>query len=286
MYTKPITQQNPSAIIFCLDCSTSMQELVEFNERVMSKASVVSMITNIMIDELIIRSSRHNRLRHYYDVAVIGYHGSSIENLLGGERIEFTPITKFDELSPKQRDYCFKQHLSNGDVTYANFITHDWIEPISEGKTPMYEALVEVYRLVDEWCCMHNHRNSFPPIIFHITDGNATDASTAELLSIAEEIKQTHTNDGNTLLVNVHIGSGEEYCSRGALFPDAIDRHSASEQMAALFAMSSEAPTSLVHQLPTINVTSGEQPPRLVAYNISPCELLNIVNIGSESIRE
>jgi hypothetical protein len=84
MYTKPITQQNPSAIIFCLDCSTSMQELVEFNERVMSKASVVSMITNIMIDELIIRSSRHNRLRHYYDVAVIGYHGSSIENLLGG----------------------------------------------------------------------------------------------------------------------------------------------------------------------------------------------------------
>ena len=41
MYTRAITQRNRSAIIFCLDCSTSMHEIVEFNNVMMSKAEVV-----------------------------------------------------------------------------------------------------------------------------------------------------------------------------------------------------------------------------------------------------
>lgn len=285
MYTQAITQNHKSAIIFCLDCSTSMQEIVEFNGMLMSKAEVVTMVTNIMIDELIIRASRHNNLRYYYDIAVIGYHGNSVENLLTGGHIAYTPITQFAEFTPKRCDYCFKQHISNNETVYANFVTHEWIKPKSEGKTPMYEALIEVYRLVDEWCLNHLNRDSFPPIVFHITDGNATDGKATDLISIANDIKHTGTNDGHTLLVNVHIGSGHEYCSRGVLFPSYVDRHSASEQMATLFAMSSEVPNTLLNQLPAI-IANKDQHPRLVAYNISPCELLNIVNIGSESIRE
>ena len=284
MYTRPITQQHRSAIIFCLDCSTSMQELVEFNERIMSKAEIVSMITNIMIDELIIRSSRQHQIRHYYDIAFIGYHGKSVENLLGHPRIEFIPITRLEELNPIQRDYCFKQYFEDGRTTYANFVIHEWIPAKADGRTPMYEALIEVYRLVDEWCMRPENKNSFPPMVFHITDGNATDGKPIDLISIAQNIKQTGTTDGHTLLVNVHIGSGDEFCERGILFPNKVDRRSASEQMATLFEMSSIAPDALLHQLPE-PIADDDQRPRLVAYNISPCELLNIVNIGSESIK-
>lgn len=262
-----------------------MHEIVEFNNVMMSKAEVVAMIANIMIDELIIRSSRHNQVRYYYDIALIGYQGDLVVNLLDDGDIRFTPIPQLNELHPAQRDYCFEQKISKDETIYANFVTHEWIKPRAEGKTPMYEALIEVYRLVDEWCMLREHHDSFPPIIFHITDGHATDATSLDLISIADNIKRTGTHDGNTLLVNVHIGSGDDYCSRGVLFPAELDSRSTSERMHTLFAMSSDVPLSLLHQLP-VKVTDDELRPRLVAYNISPCELLNIINIGSESVNE
>lgn len=286
MYSKAITQQHRSAVIFCIDCSTSMQELVEFNDVWMSKAEVVAMITNIMIDELYTRSSRHNRIRNYYDIAVIGYRGDSVENLLDGEHIELTPITALEKLSPKTRDYCFKQKLHDGTSIYANFVINEWITAKAEGRTPMYEALIEAHRLVDEWCAIHSHRDSFPPMIFHITDGYANDGTPNDLISIAQDIKNTGTTDGNTLLINVHIGSGEDYCERSLLFPYQLDMHNSSSRMHTLYMMSSVAPESIEHQLPPIEEPEVESSRRLVAYNISPCELFNIVNIGSESLKE
>jgi hypothetical protein len=260
-----------------------MQEVVEFNNLAMSKAEVVAMITNIMIDELIIRSSRHQQVCDYYDLAVIGYHGDNVTNLLTERKIEFTSITDLAQRCPTEHSYSFKQLTNSGDTIFARFLTHDWIHPMAEGKTPMYEALIEVYHLVNEWCFKHENHNSFPPIIFHITDGSATDGKPVDLISIANSIKQTQTADGNTLLVNVHIGSGHEYCQRGVLFPGAIDELHTSEQMATLFAMSSDVPDALLHQLP-VDIIDTTHQPRLVAYNISPCELLNIINIGSESV--
>lgn len=284
MYKKAITKQHRSAVIFCLDCSTSMQEYVEFNGRQMSKAEIVAMITNIMIDELYIRSSRYNRIRDYFDIAVIGYGGEEIVNMLGGERIEFSSISDLEKRHPSVREYCFEQRLESG-TTYANFIVNEWIKQQAEGRTPMYEALTEVYRLVDEWCSIHEHYDSFPPMVFHITDGHATDGGPQELISIAQEIKSTGTNDGKTLFINVHIGSGDDYCERSILFPYTLDRRNSSERMYTLYTMSSEVPESINHQLPPIAEPEEPGVRRLVAYNISPCELFNIVNIGSDSIR-
>lgn len=286
MYTKAITQQNRSAVIFCIDCSTSMQELVEFNNVWMSKAEVVAMITNIMIDELYTRSSRHNRIRNYYDIAVIGYCGDEVENMLENGPIEFTPITNLERMKPQQRDYCFKQQLHDGTSIYANFVVNEWIKAKAKGRTPMYEALIEAHRLVDEWCTIHRHRDSFPPMIFHITDGYANDGSPSDLISIAQDIKSTGTSDGNTLLINVHIGSGDNYCEHSILFPYHLDMHNTSTRMHMLYMMSSEVPENIEHQLPAIEQAEAEGPRRLVAYNISPCELFNIVNIGSESLKE
>lgn len=261
-----------------------MQERVDFNGRWMSKAEVVTMITNIMIDELYIRSSRHNRIRYYYDIAVIGYCGEEISNLLNGGRIEFTPITTLEQLTPTQRDYSFVQRLYDGSDMFASFTVNEWIKIEAEGRTPMYEALIEVHRLVDEWCSVHSHKESFPPMIFHITDGQATDSGADDLISIAHDIKSTGTDHGNTLFINVHIGSGEDYCEHSQLFPYQLDSHNSSVRMQMLYTMSSEAPHTIERELPPIPEPEAECSRRLVAYNISPCELLNIVNIGSESV--
>ena len=53
----------------------------------------------------------------------------------------------------------------------------------------MYEALCEAHELVDEWCARRENAESFPPVIFNITDGEATDCNEEELQNIARRIR-------------------------------------------------------------------------------------------------
>jgi hypothetical protein len=54
-----------------------------------------------------------------------------------------------------------------------------------------------------DWC--DNHMDSFPPVVIHLTDGEPTDGNPE---SIADQLREISTNDGNVLLMNLHIASG------------------------------------------------------------------------------
>ena len=95
----------------------------------------------------------------------------------------------------------------------------EWIAPAASGQTPMYEALLYVHDLVEAWCRRPEHRESFPPLVFNITDGEATDCDDEELCAVAEQIKSLRTADGNVLLVNIHIAAGDT--PRTVFFPSA-----------------------------------------------------------------
>lgn len=73
----------------------------------------------------------------------------------------------------------------------------------------MYEALLYVHDLVEAWCRRPEHRESFPPLVFNITDGEASDSDEEELAQIAGRIRSLGTDDGRALLVNIHLASGE-----------------------------------------------------------------------------
>src|SRR5262249_27808138 len=58
------------------------------------------------------------------------------------------------------------------------------------------------------------HPTSFPPIVFNITDGEATDGDPT---NAADLVKNLTTNDGNILLFNVHVSSTQ---AAPVQFPD------------------------------------------------------------------
>ena len=92
------------------------------------------------------------------------------------------------------------------------------VEPYAGGKTPMYHALTECYRLCKAWCGAKAHRKSYPPTIFNITDGESSDGDDFKLQEIADSIKGLSTEDGAALLINIHISSDAERSP--VLFPE------------------------------------------------------------------
>ena len=72
-YTAQISRSTPTAFIFLIDHSASMKRNTLYNGERMSMSEAVARIVNNQIKELISRCVKSNEVRHYYDIAVIGY---------------------------------------------------------------------------------------------------------------------------------------------------------------------------------------------------------------------
>lgn len=72
-YTAQITRNTPTAFIFLIDQSVSMQRMTTFNREQMPMSEAVARIVNNQINELVLRCIKTNEVRHYYDIAAIGY---------------------------------------------------------------------------------------------------------------------------------------------------------------------------------------------------------------------
>src|SRR6185436_19625731 len=69
--------------------------------------------------------------------------------------------------------------------------------------TDTAQAFQQAYDRLQVMINKERYRDSFPPMVFHLTDGEAqTDAS-----SIAQQIFNLATSDGNVLVVNAYIGT-------------------------------------------------------------------------------
>ena len=87
-------------------------------------------------------------------------------------------------------------------------------------------------------------RDSFPAMLFHLTDGMSHTDATA----LAERIKQLQTQDGNVLIANAYIGTKTNLSYQGPEdFPGYLDASEAgpSDDNIRLFNMSSEVPASI-----------------------------------------
>lgn len=282
MYSQTITHLHRTAFIIALDCSTSMQGMTYLNNKQMRKADAVAIVCNYIIDELLARATRGGEVRNYYDIAVIGYNGHDVLPMIPENVNEFISISTLATRAPMPREYRFDQRLDNDLSTTANFVLRDWIKPVTEDFTPMHTALTHIQGMVSRWCSKIENLDSFPPIVFNITDGECNDATSDELIKAARSITQTGTNDGNTLLINIHLSSSPN--SQSEIFPSDADYHAESEYQMTLYRMSSLMPRTMEPLIEEIGTHRGKGPYRGMAYNITPSELLAILNIGSESI--
>ena len=283
MYQQTITHNHRTAIIILVDCSTSMLLPTRMPSMTTTKAKAVAFICNYMIDELIERATRRSKVHNYYDVAVLGYASQNVRSMLATGNNDFIAIDRLAEMRPKPKTTFLFQERPDGMETSAPFTIHEWITPTAGGSTPMYEALTYVYELIDKWCKNPDNRDSFPPIIFHITDGKCNDAEIDDLVDIAQKITATGTNDGNTLMYNIHLSSDitQKY---GEIFPSDETFTTNDNGKLTLFKISSLLPASLEPFIAELLHLKNKGPYRGVAFNASLCDLISIMNIGSESI--
>lgn len=281
MYTQEITRRHRAAIVIAIDQSSSMSGRITTGNSDLSKAEVVSMVTGKLIDELIMRAHRDNGYRHYYDIALVGYSKDSVYTLLGDE-LAFYPITTLAGQRVRRAPYMLPYNTINRGMSPILEEVSMWVEPSAQGSTPMYKMINCVTDLVKGWCDREENKESFPPLVFNITDGEASDADYDMLRSAAARLKKTGTRDGNTIFANVHITS--EINHAPILFPNMHEVPLSIRHAHLLMDMSSIMPEQLHSYICECRSNYAAPPYMAMSYNASMSELIAMLNIGSRSL--
>ena len=283
MYSQSITRAHRTAFILLIDGSGSMAEELLFRGRTQSKAEAVATITNELIFELIERARRTEGVRDYYDIAVLGYGGDDcVYALLDAER----PIMSVTELAAKPIDLhrqLIDMRQPDGSIAQREFCTPQWVKPHCTGQTPMLEALRIARDLLKEWVLRPENAASFPPVVFNITDGEATDGTDNDLYGVAEEIRSLATTEGNVLLLNIHIAPATS--TSGCCFPSANELGEMSRHAHLLYSCSSEMPACFNEAIRSIKGLQAEPPFRGMSFNASVADVVAMLDIGSISVK-
>lgn len=205
-YTAQITRNTPTAFIFLVDQSVSMKRMTSLYGEQISLAEAVARIVNKQIYDLILRCIKMDEVRHYYDIAVIGY-GHEVYSGWNGT------LAGRDFVSPEEiKNNPFKKITVREEVrtrkgTQVKEIEkNQWVEARCDGHwTHVHKAFAKAKQMLEKWMEIHHDQDCYPPTIINITDGQFTDATREQIIQLANELKSMYTNDGNVLLWNIHI---------------------------------------------------------------------------------
>jgi hypothetical protein len=257
-YSKPITREYPSCLLFMIDQSASMSE--SFAGTTMRKDQAVAQIVNHLIDVIGLKCTKGDTVRHYFDVGIIKYNHEAVSQF-------------FDEAS--RPDFQSINWIYENPVNLDEVITgHDpqWIVPKSEGVTAMHSAFSLAKNMLERW--IKGHPNSYPPTVFHISDGDYTDQDPTAL---AEEIKALKTENGQVLVYNISITKIKQ---TGIVFPDSID-NLPDKYGIMLFKMSSVIPETIKEKIYALTKLNLEPQARAFVYNADPTLLAQCLDIGT-----
>jgi hypothetical protein len=203
-----ITRQNPSCFVFLIDQSSSMA--APFGSDGQTKAEAVALALNNLLRNLILTCSKSEGIRNYFDVAVIGY-GRYVGPAWGGSLAgrELVPISEVASSVLRMSEHPIEVAPGEWDMVQAPV----WVEPRAEGSTLMCNALSYVHQMLSYW--LSRNPVSFPPVLVHITDGEATDGDPAPYF---RSLREMGTQNGRISLFNVHLSSRQS--AEPLSFPD------------------------------------------------------------------
>lgn len=202
-YTAEISRTKPTAILFVIDQSGSMSDTFS-NGKTLS--SQLADVLNRTLANLIIRCTKSEGTRDYFEIGVLGYGAEGVYNGFQGNLANkiIHPISEIEANPLRVEDKIKKIDDGAGGIIEQSIKFPVWFEAKANGGTPMCSALTKAAEELISWCDMHP--DSYPPTILHITDGESNDGNPEEL---AETLKQISTNDGEVLLLNLHISASE-----------------------------------------------------------------------------
>lgn len=198
-----ITRNNPGFFLFLVDQSSSMADAFgEDRVSKQTKAGGVALALNNLLRNLVITCSKGDGVRNYFDVCVIGY-GQTVapawRGALAGQEI----VSIRDVANNYARLNETVENVDDGGNLVQNRTVQPvWIEPTASGSTLMCAALQYGHQILSEW--LARAQTAFPPVVVHITDGEATDGDPAPHL---RRLMESGNHNGNVTLFNVHLSS-------------------------------------------------------------------------------
>lgn len=272
-YSSEISRSNPTAFLFLIDQSGSMQDKFGSSER--SKAQQVADVLNRTLATLITRCTKSEGTRNYFDIGVIGYGDTSADNGFKGELAGsiFNPISSIEANPLRVEERQKKMDDGAGGIVEQSVKFPVWFEPEANGGTPMCMAITKAAEALVGWC--DSHPDSYPPTILHITDGESTDGDPEQL---ANQLTQIQTNDGQVLLFTCHISSSSssaiEFPASESTLPDSYAK--------LLFRMSSVLPEHLI-KFAQSKGSSVAMESRGFLFNAEAVQLVDFFDIGTRA---
>lgn len=200
-YSAEISRTSPTAFLFLVDQSGSMQDTMDNGK---SKAQFVADVLNRTLATLITRCTKSEGTRDYFEVGVLGYTGASAENGLTGalSGAVLHPISQIEAHPLRVEDRVKRVDDGAGGLVDQTIKFPVWFEPKAAGGTPMCNAITSAAEQLVAWC--DAHPESYPPTVLHVTDGESTDGDPE---SLAQQLQQISTSDGHVLLFNLHVST-------------------------------------------------------------------------------
>jgi hypothetical protein len=269
-YTAEISRSNPTCFIFLLDQSGSMSE--SFGEGGIRKADFVADVVNRTLHDLVIRCTRMEEIRSYYHISIIGY-GASVGPAFSGSLSgrSHVPVGEVADLPARLENRAKKVPDGAGGLVEQQVRFPVWMDSKSNGGTPMCDAFGQVRALLERW--IPEHRNSFPPTVLHLTDGESTDGDPS---AVAQQIMSLSTADGPVLLFNCHVSSRHtvkiEYPADESKLPDDFAR--------TLFKISTPLPEAFRQAASNMSLSTAEGA-RGFVFNGDPVSVAQFFEIGT-----
>ena len=279
-YTAQITRNTPTAFIFLIDQSVSMQKYTTLYGEEMPMAEAVARIVNHQLNELVLRCIKGSETRDYYDIAIIGYGEKAYSGWKG--ELEGRDFVKPSELKehPYKKITTKKETRTRKGVKVVEVEEVQWIEAeATQGWTRVHLAFEKAKGLLDEWMEKHHDKDCYPPTIINITDGEFNGATKEYVLQQANELKSMFTNDGNVILFNIHISANKAVC---VTCPASKDEVSFSSLATTMYEMSSLLPMRYSDRIADLR---GDGTPnnryRAMSINADMSTLIQFMDIGT-----
>jgi hypothetical protein len=276
-YSAEISRRNPTCFLFLIDQSGSMS--APFGNAVgLSKAQALADAINRLLDALVDRCTKGEQVLDRYFIGVIGY-GARVDFALGGalQGRSLVPVSELAQHPLRVEDRKRREYDGAGGLVEVTMKFPIWFEPQADNGTPMRAALERARQVVADF--VQQHPNCYPPLVFHITDGEATDASPPEVEQAGRAVQAVSSQDGAVLLFNMHLSDKPV---QPIWFP--VNEHDLPDDFARLlFRMSSELPAPMLAA--ARRLLEGQRPlqehARGFVFNADLVSVIQFLDIGT-----
>jgi hypothetical protein len=273
-YSAEISRVNPSCFMFLIDQSGSMNQPFGESDTGSSKADELASAINRLLSILVIKCSRDEEIRRYFQVGVIGYGGNGVRPALSGN-LSGQPLVWIDDIyrnPARVEDRIRKVSDGAGGLIETTTKFPVWVDAAGNGGTPMCEAFSLAHTTLRNW--VDQYETSFPPVVIHITDGASTDGDPS---TIAKAIQELRTSDGNVLLLNLHLSTNRAPTIQ---FPSTPDRLP-DEFARLLFSISSLLPDYMQAEARNMGY-SVDDDSRGFVFNAGIEDVISFLTIGTK----